>query len=284
MKNLLKNLLLLAVFAAGANLLNVFGAELHTAAEQGDVARVEELLNDGAEIQELDDYDDTPLHVAIRSGHENVVALLIARGADVEAEGGGEDGYETPIITAVEHDVPNIIPMLAVAGADLNMTNDNDEVPLHIACCVGSLEAVQALLAAGADVNAQVTRAAKGTPLYWACIYNGTYAQILIAAGADVNNAYAVGDMRTTPLHGAAMEGEIAAIHSLFDSDHLDPLRLDGEGRTARQIFEARIQDIHEGNLGGWGNEHDPNIYQEALDRFPPNPGAEDNDPMDVDG
>jgi Ankyrin repeats (3 copies) len=58
--------------------------DLHEAARSGDVARVKELLDQGADVDARDRWDNTPLLLACFSEvhHPEVVALLRERGAD----------------------------------------------------------------------------------------------------------------------------------------------------------------------------------------------------------
>ena len=68
------------------------GADLIAAATHGDVAAVQALLAQGAEVDAKDDGGMTPLMWASEEGHLDVVQVLITKGADVNAkeiEGGG---------------------------------------------------------------------------------------------------------------------------------------------------------------------------------------------------
>ncbi|HUT60355.1 MAG TPA: ankyrin repeat domain-containing protein, partial [Phycisphaerae bacterium] len=59
-----------------------------TAAEEGDVSRIESLLEEYSNNELLsatDRYGSTPLHLAAVWGRKKVAALLIAKGADVNA-------------------------------------------------------------------------------------------------------------------------------------------------------------------------------------------------------
>ncbi|MCA7010200.1 ankyrin repeat domain-containing protein [Wolbachia endosymbiont of Tribolium confusum] len=58
---------------------------LMIAAEYGHEKTVEVLLKKGANVNEKDYFDRTPLHLTVFSGHESVVNALIAAGADVNA-------------------------------------------------------------------------------------------------------------------------------------------------------------------------------------------------------
>jgi len=58
-------------------------AEIHDAAKNGDIARVTQLLDAGADINTPDGKQNTALHHAARYGHIELVQLLIDRGADL---------------------------------------------------------------------------------------------------------------------------------------------------------------------------------------------------------
>ncbi len=53
------------------------GMSLHEAAAKGEVAKVSELLNSGANINAKNEYMWVPLHRAAINGHESVVRVLI---------------------------------------------------------------------------------------------------------------------------------------------------------------------------------------------------------------
>jgi ankyrin repeat protein len=59
--------------------------QLHFAAQDGDVAKVTRLLNEGHEPNAFDDLGRTPLHCAAERGHLDVMRLLLASGAEVNA-------------------------------------------------------------------------------------------------------------------------------------------------------------------------------------------------------
>ena len=95
---------------------------------------------------------------------------------------------------------------LLAAGADVNARDRFKKTPLHSAARFNeNPEVVQALLAAGADVNARDRF--KKTPLHSAARFNENpeVVQALLAAGADVN---ARDRFKKTPLHSAARFNE----------------------------------------------------------------------------
>ena len=77
--------------------------DLHTAAQEGDVKLVEELIAKGADVNAKDKYGETPLHSALKKAQSEMVQLLIAKGADVNAK----DKYgATPLFEAAPTKCP----------------------------------------------------------------------------------------------------------------------------------------------------------------------------------
>ena len=59
--------------------------KLHFAAEDGDVEEVKKLLDEGYQPNLFDELGKTPLHYAAMRGHLDVMNVLLAAGADVNA-------------------------------------------------------------------------------------------------------------------------------------------------------------------------------------------------------
>ena len=79
------SLLLLAVSHAGAAAEDA-GEALRRAASAGDLAKVKELLDAGADVNAANAYGGTALSFAVDRGHTAVVDLLLERGADVNVK------------------------------------------------------------------------------------------------------------------------------------------------------------------------------------------------------
>lgn len=63
---------------------------IHVAAQRGDVEKVQRFLNTKRGRQNLDAvdrFDSTPLHLACEKGHDAVVRMLVENGANVHARG-----------------------------------------------------------------------------------------------------------------------------------------------------------------------------------------------------
>ncbi len=156
------------VGAAAPNVA-AFSKALLPAAEKGDVARVNECLTNGADPNVRGEHGVTPLILAAREGHADVVASLLEAGADVNARSDpGYGGDQTPLRCAIVRGHGGIARRLIQAGADVRPTYASNSIPaekynsvvcssgtaLHDACRAGDEETVDALLAAGADVDA----------------------------------------------------------------------------------------------------------------------------------
>ena len=102
------------------------------AADKGDAARVAELLDAHPDIvnarEPLEGHDGrrTALHFAVNSGSEELVALLLARGADPDIRDDGDNAY--PLHFAVEKRDLGIVRRLVEAGADTIGTGDMHEL------------------------------------------------------------------------------------------------------------------------------------------------------------
>ncbi|HEY2584674.1 MAG TPA: ankyrin repeat domain-containing protein [Tepidisphaeraceae bacterium] len=91
--------------------------QLHRAAAEGEIERVDELLRLGYPVNRFDDLGNTPLHYAVERGHIAVVDRLIAAGADVNAHDERVIG-NTPLSRSVGECSYEIAQRLIEAGAD----------------------------------------------------------------------------------------------------------------------------------------------------------------------
>ncbi len=110
---------------------------LHQAVEDGNLNLVKEMIEQGYDVNEPDEYEQTPLHIA--AGHPNGRSLNMAL----------------------------IVRELIKGGAELNLKDDRGATPLHSAVdfanMTGYLDIVKELLEAKADPNIRMD--AGNTPL-----------------------------------------------------------------------------------------------------------------------
>lgn len=122
----------------------------------------------------------------------------------------------------------------ALEGADLSVRGGDGFTPLHLAAFFGGVEAVEAILAAGADPDADADNVFKVHPIHSASAV-GDHASVraLLAAGANPNVAQQGG---YTPLHAAAHNAD-AELAKLLLSYGADPDMADDSGKTPRDIL-----------------------------------------------
>lgn len=254
-----------AVIVAAATLVwsnLALGGEIHTAAMRGDVEKVRALLAaDPDLVSSKDEHGWTPLYWAAASGHKDVVELLLANKADINAF----NQHFTPLHAAVMNRHPDVADVLIASNAEVNVfdaaaggyveilntelkadptlvasRDDNGWTALQFAARNGQLDAVKLLLANKADVNARDRGGM--TALQAALAFSdssrpgaGTtdtnheaIAELLLANGATVSNQRNGG---LTALHYAASAGFTNVASEILDRK-ADVNAKDGRGRT----------------------------------------------------
>ena len=130
---------------------------LNIASRQGHSQVVKILLARGADINALAEYD-TALHAATKKGHISIVKILLDQGADVniatrQHNATGEN-ESTPLATAIQYQRNSIVRLLLENGAHVNVLQAFEGVThLLKASDAGFVPIVQILLEYGADTN-----------------------------------------------------------------------------------------------------------------------------------
>lgn len=97
----------------------------------------------------------TLLHFAAFGGNVNTAALLIDRGAEIEAR--AKNKFEnTPLQVAGLTGQVEMSALLIKKGADVRASYEHGVTALHLAAELGSVDLLKILLDAGADVNAKM--------------------------------------------------------------------------------------------------------------------------------
>lgn len=96
----------------------------------------------------------TPLGLASFFGHKEIVAFLVASGAEVNVVS-RNDFKVMPLHSAASARHTGVAEILLEHGAAVNATQEAGYTPLHSAANNGQEEMVRLLLAHGADVNAK---------------------------------------------------------------------------------------------------------------------------------
>jgi ankyrin repeat protein len=148
-------------------------------------------------------------------GHENVVRLLIEKGANINA--GGNKYYCNALDAALHNSHESIAELLLENGADLCAQGPAGSV-LYAAASRGNEKMVECILRRGGNVNA--IGGSYGSPLGGACSRGYLFiVRMLLQYGADVN---AQGGEYGNALQAAAGSGDEEIIRLLLDrSAHL---------------------------------------------------------------
>ena len=100
---------------------------IHEAAEQGDLATVTALVSATPRlIGAKDEAGETPLHLAARAGHKEIVEFLLTRKADVNVR--DNDG-DTPLHLAARMGEKDVAELLLARKADVNSRDDGGYTP-----------------------------------------------------------------------------------------------------------------------------------------------------------
>ncbi len=193
--------------ADGATPLHAL-ADRPTVSPEEPAAILETLLARGAVIDARDARGATALHLATQRDTTIVAGLLLDHRADPEAR--TNDG-STALLTAGEHE--EMVTLLLARGADRNAARTDGRTALHQSAASARPEVLRTLLDAGLAVDAR--DAAGDTPLHLAVQGDDAVARVdvLLAAGADAGARNTAG---LTPLHAAALVGAVAVVERLL--------------------------------------------------------------------
>ena len=139
------------------------------------------MLEAQAQADGIETCGTTPLCIAAREGHTDVVCRLLAAGADcnwgagmpvrqvarcghaealrllLEAHADSDPvtgpGRQTLLLEVIERGHANVAQLLLQARAATDQVNDEFATPLHVACELGRLDVLHMLVEALADVN-----------------------------------------------------------------------------------------------------------------------------------
>ena len=211
--------------------------DLRLAVVRGALVKVTSLLKG---VTTLPDSDRTPSLIAeaLSRGHIAIASLLLERDAKPSAAEGG-----TLLVNALKGDAAQIIePLLASLGpraAAAVREHVREWTPLMHAAKAGQLSAIKALLQAGADVDARMTRHG-GTALMIAVQHTQAEAvEALLDAGASIDATDAQG---WTALQWAAQIGAVPPIARLL-------AHLESTGSASKGVSAAMMVAVENGHF-----------------------------------
>lgn len=201
---------------------------LFAVAQSGDVKIAEALIAAGASLTRVSPSTGyTPVHEMAKCGHHELLELVYTLEPEIDFAVTSQFDSLTPLHLAAANDHEGSVRFLinvitARDHDDVEETNVGDAIdvpgprgqtPLILAAENGSLSAVKALVAAGADVNA---RTGSGLTALIGAAYVGEIeiVRVLCENGADVNIPTNAG---VTPLHAAAEYGHVSLVEYLLE-------------------------------------------------------------------
>jgi ankyrin repeat protein len=182
------------------------------AASRGDLAAVEQIIAQGADLHARDSRGQTALIAAAYGNHLAVAERLIKAGADVNEQ---DQTQQSAYLIATSEGYLELLKLTLAAGADVHRTDSYNGTGLIRAADRGHVEIIRELLKT--DIAIDHVNRLGWTALLEAIILGDggprhtEVVRLLVEAGADVNIADSAG---VTPLGHAQQHGydEIAEI------------------------------------------------------------------------
>ncbi|CAG2105105.1 unnamed protein product, partial [Medioppia subpectinata] len=172
------------------------------------------LLNRGAEMEHRDKKGFTPLMLAATAGHLNVVEIMLNNGADMEAQ--SERTKDTALSLACSSGRFEVVEILLSRGSNKEHRNVSDYTPLSLAASGGYVNIIKLLLSHGAEINSRTGSKLGISPLMLAAM-NGHAAtvKLLLDMGSDINAQ--IETNRNTALTLACFQGRCEVVGLLLD-------------------------------------------------------------------
>ena len=205
---------------------------IHLAAKNNQDEVIEEILQSASDdymVNENDQFDNTPLHLASAAGYLETVKVLVKHNAQIDNKNEDE---QTPLHMAANQGHSEVVEY--IVQQDKNSVNDLDEddnTALHLAAREKMTRTVEVLLEHGSDVRKR--NGLDWTPLDCAAA-SGSYkcVQKILEAGADVDP---MDRKRTTPLHLTAIHGHPQVAVLLLENGAKIEIEND-EGKNALEL------------------------------------------------
>jgi cytohesin len=197
---------------ADVNLESPGGNPLSRAAFRGATDIMRMLLDEGANLEATDARGWTPLHSAALEGRLEATRLLLERGCCPDPV---DRGGRSPLVLAVygaNNQAEQVTLLLLEHGASVTTEPLPGTTPLLLAVLRGMTDAVESMLAKGADISVVEPFGGKSLLHIAAAAGYGDVVERLLEAGIDVNASDRHG---RTPLFYAARHGNRRAAEML---------------------------------------------------------------------
>ena len=214
------------------------GGSLIDAVKSGNVQAVNLALRQHGDPNEAEADGTTPILRAVQEGRADILAALIAAGANVNAR---NNFGISPLALSLTNGSPAMTLQLLKAGADPKVPVPEAGNALLAAARTGESEVLTALIKAGMNVN-EAEPKTRQTALMWAAAEGHEPAvRTLLAAGADIK---ARSSRNESPLFFAVRKGDIGVVDALLGAgadvnERADPAAGNRQGAGATPLDPA---------------------------------------------
>ncbi|XP_050430101.1 ankyrin repeat domain-containing protein 17 isoform X3 [Adelges cooleyi] len=219
------------------------------ACHEGDVGAVRKLLTEGRSVHETSEEGESLLSLACSAGYYELAQVLLAMQANVEDR--GIKGDCTPLMEAASSGFVEIVRLLLAHGADVNALSSTGNTPLMYACAGGHVDTVKELL--NYEANVEDHNENGHTPLMEAASAGHVMvAKILLEHGAGINTHS--NEFKESALTLACYKGHLEMVRFLLaagaDQEHktdemhtaLMEASMDGHVEVARLLLDSGAQ------------------------------------------
>lgn len=180
----------------------------------------------GVDCQDID--LQVLITLAVDNGREAIVQFLLDRGADPNQ---CENLDVTPLMIASMSNQVSVLQVLLKWGVELERKWQGQTALSYAAACPNTEEVIQLLLEAGADVN---TEDDDGQSVFYHAASDGRYTNLTaLFTSTKIRNIHQPNRHGHTPLHVAAMHGHLRSVSILLKSDGVQLEARSHAGRTA---------------------------------------------------
>ncbi|XP_071111355.1 serine/threonine-protein phosphatase 6 regulatory ankyrin repeat subunit C-like [Haliotis cracherodii] len=206
------------------------------AARNGHKEVVELLVKKGANLSlAYNAAGSNVLHLACFNGHVDVVKYLLSQNAvDVNSRGWKQ---RTPVMRAAHSGNKEVVELLVNKGADLSLLNKKGSNILHLVCQWGELEVVKYILLQNTvEINSRGYK--KRTPMMWAAVKgHKEVVELLVNKGAD---ASLVDKRGNNILHLACQMGQMEVVKYIVSKVIVDVNAKNKKRETAANIASSQ--------------------------------------------